>query len=701
MLVLNNAVWEVKPNPSLDKGLYRVIETYTDRDIVVLTILLPEEKQLSKPITCSLLVFTTLIQQKLIVEGRFELPNYVLKGESQISEADRERRDTNYKLIEPLVQDSEFLLHYAETKRTREISRLAKLSNTYPKKITRLLSLFWRFGQTPNALLPAYQNSGGRGRARKAKDTPLGAPRKNRTLAIDSRSAFILSDKDKENMKKALKKHHLKNHGKTLKNTYKLLLTTYYSDEVKKAEALDVRPNVPSYRQLQYWRSKLFEPNELIKKSTTKRDYLLNKRSTLGSAVEKWMIPGSCFEIDATVADVHIVSSFGKQHVLGRPTIYSVVDRASRMIVGLHVSYYHASWRAARQALANTFLPKEDYCNEFGISIADSDWPAAHVPQRLMCDNGEMIGLQPQKLVVPLTELQLSPPYRPDFKAMVERRFGLLNKELIHDLLGTTRGGLVVRGDKDPREDAIYTLRDFTTLLIDAVLELNRTIYKDLARISPALIKKDLPPTPLNFWKVNLSEHRHSLKSVSSDEVVSRLYVPAKASVTRSGIEYNGLYYSCRRLLEDDLASIARVNGRWQVEARINENTTNYIYVRFSEGEGFTLCKLLPSSNMFKNLPFNEADFVRDWIELQEEKNIVTSNSIVSQKLRADVEIKAKQRSKIDAISKREKVDNVRENRRKEILATTHTYQRNEGKELRDKFNESSSVVVPLPRRKS
>ena len=148
------------------------------------------------------------------------------------------------------------------------------------------------------------------------------------------------------------------------------------------------------------------------------------------------------------------------------------------------------------------------YCKEFGIDIQDSDWPIHHIPLTLMCDNGEMIGLQPQKLVVPLTELQLSPPYRPDFKSFVENRFGLLNKELIHDLLGTTRGGKVVRGDKDPRKDAIYTLKDFTKLLINAVLELNRSKYDRLAESSPLLIKHNLTPNPINFWKINVLNHK-------------------------------------------------------------------------------------------------------------------------------------------------------------------------------------------------
>lgn len=83
-------------------------------------------------------------------------------------------------------------------------------------------------------------------------------------------------------------------------------------------------------------------------------------RALLGSVANTTVLPGDVFEIDSTVADVHLISSLNRRKVIGRPTIYTVVDRATRMIVGLHVSLYHASWRVARQALANCFMPKKN-----------------------------------------------------------------------------------------------------------------------------------------------------------------------------------------------------------------------------------------------------------------------------------------------------------------------------------------------------
>jgi putative transposase len=704
MEILKNSIWEIKELEGIDAGLFRIINILDDAACLILFPLI-DGGGLSRPLAVRLDRFELEIRNKKILKGEFKLPSHLFVCEEEIDKSHIIKRDNNFSLIEDITKNSDFLFDYATKKRIPILARYAEEKGTYSKNIVRLLNLYWRLGQDKNALLPAYQNSGGSGKQRNGKDTPLGAPKTSRTLAIKRTKTFILKNIDKDNIRKTIKKHYLKPHGKDLKETHKELLRTYYADEVKIAKALGRSPYVPSYKQVTSWNKKLFSPEEIIKKRTTERDYLLNKRGLLGGARDKWTVPGSCFEIDATVADVHLVSSFGKQYSLGRPTIYTVVDRASAMIVGLNISVYHASWRAARQALANAFLPKSSYCNEFDINIHDSDWPSTHIPLRLMCDNGEMIGLQPQKLVVPLTELQLSPPYRPDFKAMVERRFGLLNKELIHELLGTTRGGKVIRGDKDPRKDAIYTLKEFSSLLIEAVLELNRTKYDSLAMVSPSLIKQNLSPTPNNFWKIHLSEHKHALQLADPDEVISRLYPPEKVSMTRAGIEYNKMYYSCDRVIENNLASIARTHGRWQLDARINENTTNYIYVKFDKNEGFIKCYLLPKSKMFKDLPMYESEFFQDWLDGKKEENPINIEFIDSQSHRKKIEKSAKLRSKNDDLTFTEKIKNSREHRNNEINLGANPVKNNRGTTLDEnslsQMKSKSSDVVYLPRRPS
>jgi hypothetical protein len=243
---------------------------------------------------------------------------------------------------------------------------------------------------------------------------------------------------------------------------------------------------------------------------------------------------------------------------------------------------------------------------------------------------------------------------------------------LIHDLLGTTRGGKVVRGDKDPRKDAIYTLKDFTKLLINAVLELNRSNYDRLAKSSPLLIKHNLPPNPMNFWKINVLNHKHSLQIANESEVISRMYPPTKATMTERGIEFNGLYYSCDRVIKDNLAAIARTNGSWKLNARINENTTNYMYVRFNKNEEFVKCNLLPRSNMFESKPMYEVEVFQDWLEQKDAETPITVESIDSSVMRKEKEKTAKTTIPEKPVPFSKRVKNTRENRQNEISSTSN-----------------------------
>lgn len=666
MDIVKNSVVELSNVDGFADGQYRVLEILSNAESVIL-FSLEKPKTIKKPQALALSLFKSLLDKKNIIASRDDLPSYMLVDEDQISAEHRKRRDNKYLLIKGLVSNPVFLFDYATQSRVSHVAELASSNGIDRKTLYRLLNLFWTFGQDRNAFLPAYSNSGGKGKQRTAKNISLGAPKSSNTLAVTKSEKYILKQSDKENIRKILKKHFLKPFGLNLKQTYEEFLRTYYSEEIRKADACRRPPLVPSVRQFRYWNEKLFSANDLMQSRTTESDYLLNKRGLLGSSTEKFSIPGSCFEIDATVADVHIVSSIGKQYALGRPTIYSIVDRASRMIVGFHVSLYHASWRAARQALVNCFLPKAEYCRQYGVLISDAEWPCAHIPQRLMCDNGEMIGLKPQNLLVPFTELQFAPAYRPDFKGIVEQRFNILNNDVLHRLLGTTRGGTIVRGMKDPRKDSIYTLREVTKLLIEAVLEHNKKMFDGLARSSSLLIGNDLPPTPINFWNIHLREHKHALKKADFHEVIARLMLPAVVSMTRDGIEYKGMYYSCDEVVENNLASLARTNGRWKLDARIDENTTDHIFVRFDSNERFVKCSLLLKSQMLKNSTMHDAEFVQDWLASKRELAPVSVTSIDWTSDKKQMEKDAKLRSKESKLSFSEKTKNTREHRKAEL----------------------------------
>lgn len=697
MAIDKNSVWRLECAEGLENGSYRVLDILPHLDCIIL-FYLTDISKLQRPNALLLSTFTNWSNSGVASRVEYEAPYFHLVAEEDLDPKSKSKRDTNYSLVSELLKDADFLFTYSTSKRMSQVVDYAKKKGVDRKKMARLLNIYWRYGQTKNAFLPGYANSGGLGKERQIVTGTLGAPRSSRTLGIDRAAKYVLRAADKENMRKVLKASYLKTNSLPLTESYKEYLRQHHAEEIKVADACRRAPVVPSFRQFSYWKERFFSKDTVIRKRSSEKVYLLKKRGVLGSASQNDYVPGSCFEIDATVADVHIVSSFGKHYALGRPTVYSIVDRATLMIVGFHVSLYHASWRAARQALVNCFLPKADYCAQYGVFIDESEWPCSHVPKRFMCDNGEMIGLQAQEKVVPFTELSFAPAYRPDYKPFVERRFKVLNDKLLHHLIGSTRGGKVVRGERDPRKDSLHTLREVTTMLIDAALEHNRDIQKSLAFKNPLLIENNLSPTPLNAWKINVSKHMHALSRVEPSEVIASLLPPEQVSMTRSGIKYKEMYYSSLQAEDEKLAAIARTDGRWQLDARVDDNTVNYIYVRLNDKEGFTKCYLSPRNAMFKDMPVTEAEFILDWFDMHKEKAPVTVESIEMKKRHAQLEKQAKERAKTNAVPFRQKIKNTTENRQEEIKRTTHDVSESNETQKVERVT-PVNVVAILPRR--
>jgi hypothetical protein len=165
--------------------------------------------------------------------------------------------------------------------------------------------------------------------------------------------------------------------------------------------------------------------------------------------------------------------------------------------------------------------------------------------------------------------------------------------------------------------------------------------------------------------------------------------------MTRSGIHYNGMHYTCDEVEELNLTSVARSSGRWQLDARIDENTTNFIYVRLDKNQGFTKCLLLPRSRMFENKTMIEADFMQDWLAAKKEQSPINVASIDDHKQRKQMAQSAKQRSKSTELSVGERTRNVRKNRRDELNTTTNVITESDVQDI------DGNSQTPLPASRS
>lgn len=371
--------------------------------------------------------------------------------------------------------------------------------------------------------------------------------------------------------------------------------------------------------------------------------------------------------------------------------MYLVVDRATRLITGMHVSYLYASWRAAAQALANCFSPKEQYCKQFGVhDISDNHWPCSHVPAKLLCDNAEMLGLKSQSAVVPFTELMFAPSYRADLKGVVESRFHILNQKAIHKLLGTTRGGFIVRGEARPQLKSCYTLKVFTEIMIRAVDEYNHSLNTELLYINPLLLEHNLTATPINSWNVSMNNFRFGGYQITEQEIISRLLYPDSASITSKGIQYGNRFYECP---EDEMVK-ARNFGQTRIDVRINDNSMDQIYIKAEKNALFMPRALLSRRKIFRGLPHMEAEIVADIVDIHKSSSVVTPQSVALHKLTEASESQGK--ALLSDLSKkgRGRYKNIRENRKKEVL---YAQQGEAGKANDDYKLPPANNIVILP----
>jgi len=664
-LVLNSIWKSDQVFSELEPGKYRLISLCPLKNKIALYPLLDDIKKIIKPRVIDIEPFEEGISKKLILPSSFELPGYVLKHEDQLDIETKEQRNARYKLIEPLISDDYFVFEYATQKRCKMVSNHARVVKKDVQTLYRYLRDYWRYGLTQNALLPGFPQCGGKGVEKTLSEVKVGRPISESEFGFQIKQGKNVTGQDKKKILKGYAKFYANEGELSLVKAYNKTKNEYYANEVREAVETGCSDKIPSHAQFVYWGRKLSNSGEVKKKRKPKGDFERNQRGLENTVSSSTSGPGDFYEIDATTADVHIVLELNRHYCIGRPIIYSVTDRASRMIVGFYVCLENPSWYAASLAIANAFMPKSEYCSKFGIDIKEAEWPCSYVPSALVCDRGEMKGKKPSAIIPKLgPELILLPPYRPEMKSIVERRFGILNEESLHELDGTTKGRFRKRGEIDPREKAIYTLKELTETLLRDVLKHNNFHQFDDLR-TKGLIKANLEPTPLNYWNFHIQKHQHSLQMKSEGDIKALLLPEVKATVTKYGVKYGQLYYICETARKEGWLSAARTGGYWEIEARFDENTPHILWIRPEKENSFIRCTMLPKSKAFDDLTYPDILYITEWSKNKRETSKRPLAELKNHQRKKEIKENAieEKRSHIAPISKIAKTKNIRKNR--------------------------------------
>lgn len=291
--------------------------------------------------------------------------------DSELTVIQKNKRDEDWETVEKylLPNMNELLKKQGREAKIREISEQSGLGKT---KVKKLLSRYWQRGMNKNAMLPDYANSGGRGKTKKLSAEKVGRPRRV-TVNGEYRSGINITDEIKTQFEHVINKYYRKANNYSLKDVYGFILRDFYSDRYKENGEIHYRiwePNrIPSYHQFYYWFKKLEDPKKDIEFRKSAKEYDLKHRPLLSNSEVETNGPGTRFQIDATIADIYLVSSFDVNRIIGRPVVYAIVDIYSRIITGIYVGLEGPSWQGAMMALDNMVADKVEFCKQYGIDI--------------------------------------------------------------------------------------------------------------------------------------------------------------------------------------------------------------------------------------------------------------------------------------------------------------------------------------------
>lgn len=593
--------------------------------------------EINNPKAMPKLVKTNILVDE-INEGVVKLvPDPALKitDPSLISEKAKNKRDENWSLICEIVRDVPAI--FLKSKRHSLIQTVAQKHSMSHVAFYRLLRRYWARGQTVNALLPDYKNSGGKGKVREANPSV----KRGRPVQLGSLIGMNVDESLKKFFRIAISRRYAQK-GKrfSLAGAFDDMITDYFSDatfdelddELVLLKQQYRKTGPPTYDQFYYWMIKEADVLSIKRSRVGDKAYNKDMRGLPGTSTAEVWGPGARYQIDATLADVYLVSSLNRLKVIGRPVMYMVVDVFSRMIVGLYIGIEGPSWVTAMMALANTAADKVEFCASYGIQIDEADWPCKALPAVFLGDKGEIASDKIETLTKNFNvNIENAASYRADWKGIVEKLFDVIPQKFKAYVPGYVRPEPRQRGEKDHRLDAKLNLEEFTQIIITCVLAYNNNHEIKGYDRSVGLVRDNVLPIPIDMWEWGCQNASGVMRSYPAESVQFALMPTHEATVTVHGIKIFNLYYVCREILAENWLDRARQIGEWKVTVSYDPRFSGNIYLHHSKAPGgFVNCTLSERSRAYRLGSFWESGHSFDEAKIASANNRISRTDATS-----------------------------------------------------------------------
>ena len=327
-------------------------------------------------------------------------------------------------------------------------------------------------------------------------------------------------------MARAIRRYYYGSKRLSLRAAYEMMMLEDYVGH--NGEFDSDAPTWSQFRHYYYDKGYHKNPQKVIAREGLTK-YQRDHRPAWGSSAGWRAQPGS-YQMDATQADIYLVSRQDRSIVVGRPYIYLAVDTATHLIAGVYIGF-SCDETAVMACIEQATMDKVEYCARYGIEITPEQWPSVGMPTEIITDQGrEFFGPRMSEMCCRYgLEVLTLPPFRPDQKGCVEKSIDLLQQRYKPML----RGRGVIEEDAqerwatDYRTQATLDLDDFTRIVIHLILYLNSGRILD-------------DKTPAERW-LELSPR---LMAVNPQELHIQTLPRDTAKLTRKGIRVNRMWYA-------------------------------------------------------------------------------------------------------------------------------------------------------------
>lgn len=546
--------------------------------------------------------FPLCIIEEGIQSGRYAiiLDSSVNENKQPTANAIR-HRDQAWNIISDIVSREPAI--YRPHERSTLLKEASTRTGAAVPYIYKLLAKYWKGGMVPNALLPSY------GKCGITNDTYNGEGERRGRKKCPGAEGKVLNRDDIQHFTDAIMTWYMTEKKLSLEETFRNMLNKYYVIEDEQGKPVKLDPDlVPSRSQFLYWHRKNKDALKERKHREGKKNYPLNSRASIEKTETFLSGPCASAQIDATIADIFLVSQNDRSKIVGRPTMYFLMDSFTRMVLGMHITLENPSWKSATMCILNSMEDKVEFCAKYGIEISESDWPCHHIPSTLVGDRGEMESVSADLLVNQLgMRIENTPPYRGDLKGIIESRFHTINVNLAQ-LPGKMGKDYGERCTEDYRLGARLTLNEFISVIINLVLFYNNSHCMEKYGSTIQMEQMGIMPIPLELWNFGMKYLSGAQRTLPRATVRYTLLPGDKASITLNGILFKGMLYGCEQGFREHWFDSARVSGRESITISYDPRDATFIYFKPSPDSEPVECYLLDSNKIQGQFSTEELD---------------------------------------------------------------------------------------------